>query len=517
MSAPKSSIAARATKDQVAANRTGVGHAASFADHRARMTREIVARAPAGGGGRLCLLGAGNANDVDLETLARHYAEIHLVDIDAEAVERARAAASEPVRARLVLHAPVDVSGTWALLDEWARAPGDGARLSAEVGPAVARVVGALPGPFDVVASCCMLTQLQLALLNAVTDRHPAFDALRALTNAVHVRVLAALMAAGGRALLFTDLTSDETYPFETVESDADLGKLMTDLLAAGNVIRVAHPGLLSAEIRRDPTLSRAFSVRVPLGPWLWRNGPERTFLVYGLELAPREDGRGSRPGGAGAQTPLGAAGPEARTTPRVDARPVDDAAPLADVVHIDDVIPRSFQDLIEAHTDGLAWFLPRDQPGTPAPGEGVAFFHVAYDASAPAPAASPLSTLLGPLLFIACDRARLPLTALLRVRLAMLTQRDRQVLAREPPLGLPGAHTVGIYHVNDADGDTVLYRETSVDGGPGEARGPAPFTEARRVAPKRGRMIFFDGRRQRASVHPQTSRTRVVVIFEFR
>ena len=57
----------------------------------------------------------------------------------------------------------------------------------------MARVLGALPGPFDVVVSCCMLTQLQLVVLDVVNDRHPAFDALRALTNAIHVRVLAGL------------------------------------------------------------------------------------------------------------------------------------------------------------------------------------------------------------------------------------------------------------------------------------------------------------------------------------
>src|SRR6185503_8848638 len=108
------------------------------------------------------------------------------------------------------------------------------------------------------------------------SDRHPAFDSFRGLTNAVHVRVLLALTADQGRALLMTDLTSDDTYPFDALEAGADLGKLMGDLLAAGNVIHAVHPGLLSAEVRRDPALSAAIDVRAPIGPWLWHNGPSR-------------------------------------------------------------------------------------------------------------------------------------------------------------------------------------------------------------------------------------------------
>src|SRR5262249_23472725 len=66
---------AQAIAEQVDSNRSGVGHAADFDEHRARLTREIGARAPAGGGGRLCLLGAGNAHDVDLGQLAARFAE----------------------------------------------------------------------------------------------------------------------------------------------------------------------------------------------------------------------------------------------------------------------------------------------------------------------------------------------------------------------------------------------------------------------------------------------------------
>ena len=289
---------AQVLADQVGSNRSAIGHAGHFAGHRARLTEEICARAPPrppppARRARLCLLGAGNAYDVDLERLAARFDEIHLADLDLESLQRARASAAPEVARRLVLHAPVDLSGVFDELERWAANPPEPARFAAIVDAAVARVVGALPGPFDVVVSCCLLTQLQLSLLQVVGDQNPRFTDLRSLVSRIHVRSLARLLAPAGRALLVSDLTSSDTYPLEDVGADVDadpgvLRPLMEHLLSVGNVIHAAHPGLLSAEIRRQPEWSAAYQVSAPFGPWLWRNGPTMTFLVYGLEIAPR-------------------------------------------------------------------------------------------------------------------------------------------------------------------------------------------------------------------------------------
>src|SRR6185369_599397 len=79
-----------------------------YAEHRARLSALVAAHAPARGG-RVCVLGAGNANDLDLELLAARFSEVHLVDVDAHAVGRARARASSTAAARLFAHAPLDV------------------------------------------------------------------------------------------------------------------------------------------------------------------------------------------------------------------------------------------------------------------------------------------------------------------------------------------------------------------------------------------------------------------------
>jgi hypothetical protein len=353
-----------------------------------------------------------------------------------------------------------------------------------------------------------MLTQLQLALVDTLSDRHPAFDAFRGLTNAIHVRVLVSLMADGGRALLFTDLTSDDTYPFDALPPAADLGKVMADLVAAGNVIHAAHPGRLSAEIRRDPVLSAVLNVRFPIGPWLWHNGPSRTFLVYGLEFEHK-----AAPKGLAASPPstvAGAAGAPAS------------AVASAGIAVFDDVIPASYQGLISSQTDNLAWYLQKTGGG-PSGGFQRAFagfFHVAYDISAPNPVGSGLYAILAPLLFIGAERAGISLQRVLRIRLELFTQNELDVPHHNPHVDSAEPHMVGIYYVNDSDGDTVVFQETAAEVSAAQSADHANagrFREAARISPRQGRMVFFDGRRYRASMHPRRHPSRLVVNFDFR
>ena len=276
-----------AVAEQIASNASATGHEATFAEHRSRLTREIAERAPATGRGRLCLLGAGNANDVDLDALAAAFGEIHLVDIDPDAVARAIARVPAARRAQIIAHVPVDASGLFDQLERWAADPPRLEAFGGIVSEAVARVVAALPAPFDVVVSCSLLTQLQLVLLRLIGDTHPRFAELREALSRAHVRTLGALLAPGGVALLVTDLTESAIYPaLAAAAPDADLAKLMSDVIAAGSVFHVAHPGILSSEMRRDPALKQAFTVRFPIGPWLWHNGPAQVLLVYALEIA---------------------------------------------------------------------------------------------------------------------------------------------------------------------------------------------------------------------------------------
>lgn len=270
---------------QRAANRSTATFAALFAEHRRRLTERIASRTPEGSEQRLCLLGAGNCHDVDLERLTRHFARIHLVDLDAAALKLAVVRQPAHVQERLVRHAPLDVGGTLDKLDRWKRlevTPEELLRHPSATADGVARRVG---GPFDVVASTCMLTQLQLAVLTALGDAHPLFRAVTQTLTLTHLKTLGRLTTPGGRALLATELVSSETSSLDASASPAQLAERFDQCLAEHDVIAVSHPALLTGTLRDDPELSRDLVVSDERGIWLWQQGPERLFLVYTLEL----------------------------------------------------------------------------------------------------------------------------------------------------------------------------------------------------------------------------------------
>jgi hypothetical protein len=55
-----------------------------------------------------------------------------------------------------------------------------------------------------------------------------------------------------------------------------------------GSVFHVLRPDVIEQVVAQDPALSVLVTVSPVLDAWLWQNGPERTFLVYALELARR-------------------------------------------------------------------------------------------------------------------------------------------------------------------------------------------------------------------------------------
>jgi len=271
--------------EQQASNRSSAALYDVFSGHRARLTRLVQDAAP---GGRLCVLGAGNCNDLDLEALAQGYREIHLVDLDPESLDRAFERQTPEARARLFRHAPVDVSGLLGCIERWARFQVTPEELIAHAdvtGDAIVRAVGE---GFDVVVSACMLTQMQLLVVNVLSDRHPLFAATRHTVSLTHLRTLLRLQAPGGRAFLVTDFTSDRITPLGSVSETDDLRPLMERLLQQGALFQVAHPGVLGAIAADDPKLRKEAVLSEPLDVWPWQNGSAGLFLVYAVALSRR-------------------------------------------------------------------------------------------------------------------------------------------------------------------------------------------------------------------------------------
>jgi hypothetical protein len=278
------STARAGVEAQKTSNRSALPHAASFAGHRARLTAIVAADLAPGEGGRLCVLGAGNCHDLDLARLAALFDEIHLVDIDPSAIEGARDRQDAQIQSRIFCHAPIDLSGLVDRVDRWKQMQVTPEELMNHPADASRRIVEALPGPFDVVLSACVLTQLQLFALEVLTPTHRLFEAVRQVVNLTHLRTLARLITPEGRAILATDVISSKTYPLHQLAPGADLTKLMAEVLDK-NAIYAAHPGLIAWMGGEDPMLSRTVRISAPSDVWLWNNGPELVFLVYALEM----------------------------------------------------------------------------------------------------------------------------------------------------------------------------------------------------------------------------------------
>lgn len=275
-------------EEQKAANESAIPHFAAFEAHRTQVTELLLAAAEGRSSPRLCVLGAGNGYDLDLPRLAQIYAEVHLVDLDAPALERAAERQDEATRAKLHLHAPVDLTGALGRLDAWQRMEVTPDELMAWPGSASKGVVSRLPGPFDVVLSACVLTQLHWAFLNVLSDRHRLYEPLRQLLNVVHLRTVALLLAPSGCGLLVSDLASHEMIAQSGVAEQPDDLRLLAELSRRGRVIHAVDPGFLQWSVREDPLLSRTVTLEPPRQAWRWHVGPDRSFLVFAQRLLRR-------------------------------------------------------------------------------------------------------------------------------------------------------------------------------------------------------------------------------------
>ena len=267
-----------------------------YATHRAQIRQVLLTQAPPPGkdpGPKLCLMGAGNANDLDLTAIGAAFAEVHLVDIDPSALARATGRQEAPVRAKLRCHGGVDLSGLFRQMGgKPARAKAaSGPRASDLVDAGTSEVLGALPGGFDVVASCCMLSQMSWALRELggfEPEELPSFE--QALLT-IHLRTLLGLLAPGGTAILFADLVSSAVYPLDELEPDTDLAALVQKLSDARSAVTVCNPGFIRQLLRRDPVLVARAAPPEMGQPWLWTGSKDLTFLVYPLILRGKDNG----------------------------------------------------------------------------------------------------------------------------------------------------------------------------------------------------------------------------------
>jgi hypothetical protein len=251
-----------------------------FASHRSHVTELLRAA----GGESLAILGAGNCNDVDLKLLGQQFREIHLVDIDRAALERARQWQVPGITSSLVTHAPVDLSGCLEVLPRYRNEVPDLAELAQWSKNAASRAFGAVTMTFDTVASVCMLSQLMHSCAVGLGLDHPCLQVIACATAVAHLRSLVKMVRPGGTAILITDVVSSGTFPFEEelakgadpVDLLAQVDKLDASLSGTGPTFTLE---IMSADSEIGPVLEPARLV----SPWAWRFNDDIVYLVYAV------------------------------------------------------------------------------------------------------------------------------------------------------------------------------------------------------------------------------------------
>lgn len=273
-----SSVLAR----QQAFNRRTRNSGSLYLSHRRKVTEVIVGSSQVERS-RLCILGAGNANDLDLPVLAQAFGQIHLVDLDSEALSEVARRHPE-LDGFVTLHSDTDLSGIAARLDALSHPL---LEQSVDLLIDSARRVSPprIGEPFDVVASTCLLTQLLHSAAAALGEHSArlseAFEAIRT----GHLRLLADLTAPGGTGLLVTDLASSDDAPAIATVSERNLPALASRLAAAGACFAGIDLGEMGDQLSTDPLLVSPVREVRRLGVWRWRINKTKTFLVGGLSF----------------------------------------------------------------------------------------------------------------------------------------------------------------------------------------------------------------------------------------
>ena len=245
-------------------------------------------------GDAVAILGAGNGNDLDVAALCDRAGSCTLVDIDRQALNGILGSSGdEPRNMRVDVR---DVTGVARMIDAWSttddrtidtlvRALADGPSLS--------------ESSFDIVASCCMLSQLTSQAIAPIgSTRHPrALEVALAVRDA-HLALIAMMLRPGGRALVLTDVASTDGDPAIADAADAELAALLDRIEQGGRCFAGTAPTGIAFALREDPSLAPLVEDVAVYAPWRWQLLEDRAHLVAAVTFTRSRGPHHDAPGG---------------------------------------------------------------------------------------------------------------------------------------------------------------------------------------------------------------------------
>jgi hypothetical protein len=266
-------------KNQICWNSKSTGKWNLYSSHREHLTRLIKSKALSHND-RLCILGAGNCNDLDLNVLVSDFRAIHLVDIDYQAMRNGLLRQGLGDSRNIFMHGGIDLSGCFQFLSKFDQNLKPSLHEVTEFIQAKDISLGiGTSEPFEVVISACLLTQLISTVINTLGNDHPQlFDFILKVRNH-HLHQLLYLTKPHGWCLLATDIVSSDSAIEIMNCPEEDLLGLINHLIAHRNFFHGVNPYIISSIFS-----SSEFSSQVQmLNPWCWDFGP-RVYAVCAIE-----------------------------------------------------------------------------------------------------------------------------------------------------------------------------------------------------------------------------------------
>ena len=167
-----------------------------YRSHREAVA-DLISRTPQPGSASLCILGAGNCNDLDLVRFTSRFAQVHLVDLDRQAMDKGVQRQSPPAPGRIRLHGGIDLTGILKTLATWERHRPKRESIAHCIREARAFAGLPVPDRFEVVASMCLLSQIIDSVVSMTGPGAVPLELVRALRQR-HLHLLAELLLPGG-------------------------------------------------------------------------------------------------------------------------------------------------------------------------------------------------------------------------------------------------------------------------------------------------------------------------------
>ncbi|MDP1563365.1 MAG: hypothetical protein Q8M16_18440 [Pirellulaceae bacterium] len=245
--------------------------------------RQVMARllpATAVPNGRLCILGAGPCNDLDLAALQARWSQVDLVDIDSSRVQQGVTSQVADARGIQVLTQDL-LWGDHPLTPDPASKQNIGRTVRERISAATWSAVGQ---DYDLIASTCLLSQLIEQVIEIIGSDAPEFVATIQTLRRRHFELMARALRSGGTGWLFCDFVSSETLPELLSTVPQALPQLLEQALTEGNFFHGLNPGILLQVLRQDEHLTLLVDQSQITNPWVWLTG-ERAYAVVGIRF----------------------------------------------------------------------------------------------------------------------------------------------------------------------------------------------------------------------------------------